>query len=115
MLDGHVKDVTNKYTSNWLYCSRKLRFDEAWWRESLASYVNPDSERDASEDLQVQGTSFALGNKLDFVQPTLIALNWTYLYWMYFLCTDAFCDSVADEEAITNKHLWLQESSFVSA
>ncbi|XP_052778468.1 DNA repair protein complementing XP-C cells-like [Mya arenaria] len=34
--NGHLKDVTARYASQWLTETRKLRVDRDWWGETLA-------------------------------------------------------------------------------
>jgi len=51
--DGCVKDLTKKYAGHWLSCSRRLRLDEAWWRDVLQQYAVRNSAMDDSENRHI--------------------------------------------------------------
>ncbi|XP_052779234.1 DNA repair protein complementing XP-C cells-like [Mya arenaria] len=51
--DGHIKDVTARYASQWLTETRKLRVDRDWWGETLAPYSSQDKQADEQEDQQM--------------------------------------------------------------
>ncbi len=55
---GHVKDVTQRYDSNFMSHTRKLRVDKEWWDITLLPYKSKDTVKDQTEDLQLQGTYY---------------------------------------------------------
>ncbi|WAR25678.1 XPC-like protein [Mya arenaria] len=55
--DGHIKDVTARYASQWLTETRKLRVDRDWWGETLAPYSSQDKQADEQEDQQMAAST----------------------------------------------------------
>ena len=53
--DGSVKDITAKYTPQWLSHTRKRRVDSDWWRESLEPYASANVELDDQENQAIKG------------------------------------------------------------
>ena len=49
-----MKDVTQRYASNWMSHTRKIRVDSEWWQETLAPYQPKNKERDHEESLQLK-------------------------------------------------------------
>ena len=49
-----MKDITQKYASNWVTQTRKLRIDEDWWRETLYPYKPIDLIKDKTEDYLIE-------------------------------------------------------------
>lgn len=45
-----VKDVTRRYSPNWLKVTRKLRVEEKWWDETLSIWKEEDSVMSKAED-----------------------------------------------------------------
>jgi len=56
--DNSVKDVTSRYASDWMHTTRKLRVAPDWWQIVLASYCDPDLEREKRENKELKGSSF---------------------------------------------------------
>ncbi len=54
-LDGCVKDVTQRYDSNWNTETCKQRPDKQWWDITLVPYKTKDSHREQTENLQMEG------------------------------------------------------------
>lgn len=55
--NGHVKDVTARYSSKWLTDTRKLRVgivDKDWWKNTLAPYATNNKDRDSKENQDLQ-------------------------------------------------------------
>ena len=56
--DNCVKDVTSRYASDWMHSTRKLRVAPKWWQAVLASYCDPDLDREKKENIELKGSSF---------------------------------------------------------
>uniref|UniRef100_A0AAY4DUD4 Xeroderma pigmentosum, complementation group C n=1 Tax=Denticeps clupeoides TaxID=299321 RepID=A0AAY4DUD4_9TELE len=52
--DGCVKDLSSRYDLTWMTSSRKRRVDQEWWEETLGFYKPLVSERERSEDRELQ-------------------------------------------------------------
>ncbi|XP_029652958.1 DNA repair protein complementing XP-C cells homolog isoform X1 [Octopus sinensis] len=52
--DGYLKDLTARYSDDFLVKTRKLRVDKEWWDETLKPYVNTSAD-DVKEDEQIKG------------------------------------------------------------
>ena len=48
-MKGLVKDVTRRYSSNYLTQSRKLRVDENWFGETLSPWLDRDNKKEDTE------------------------------------------------------------------
>jgi len=55
-----VKDLTQKYDTNWMTGTKKLRVDDAWWTETLAPYHVIETNKIKQEDKEIQGTKTLL-------------------------------------------------------
>lgn len=51
--DGYLKDVTPRYSTQWMLKTRKLRVQEEWWEKTMKVYLNQD-EDNKIEDTQIQ-------------------------------------------------------------
>lgn len=55
--NGHVKDLTARYSSKWLTDTRKLRVgiaDKDWWKSTLVPYTTTNKDRDNKENQDMQ-------------------------------------------------------------
>ena len=48
-MKGQVKDVTRRYSSNYLTQSRKLRVDEQWFESTLCPWLDRDNKKEDTE------------------------------------------------------------------
>lgn len=48
-----LRDLTSRYASRWLIFNRKLRPDQPWWDETIASYESSDKKGNKKEDEQL--------------------------------------------------------------
>jgi len=56
-VDGVVKDITAKYSTNWATSLKRLRLDEQWWSEVLEPFKPPAScVRNLTEDQHIHGS-----------------------------------------------------------
>lgn len=51
--DGYLKDVTPRYSSQWMLKTRKLRVQEEWWEKTMKPYLKIDEDNER-EDTQIQ-------------------------------------------------------------
>ncbi|XP_033746540.1 DNA repair protein complementing XP-C cells-like [Pecten maximus] len=51
---GYIKDVTARYSANWLTDTRKLRTDPDWIEETFVPYVDPDTGAVDREDTAIK-------------------------------------------------------------
>lgn len=52
--DGFIKDVTQRYCSNWHTETRKLRVDKRWWRRTVRRFAGKKTSRDRKEDEELE-------------------------------------------------------------
>ena len=51
---GKMKDLTQKYDSNWMTGTKKLRVEDDWWEETMAPYRVRENKKNKQEDDQLQ-------------------------------------------------------------
>lgn len=51
---GKIKDITQKYDSNWMISTRKLRVESDWWEELIKPYHVKETKKTRLEDEQIQ-------------------------------------------------------------
>lgn len=51
---GHVKDVTQRYDTEWMTSTRKRRIDAEWWEETLMPYTSPSTTQEEREDAEFE-------------------------------------------------------------
>ena len=49
-----MKDLTQKYDSNWMTGTKKLRVEDDWWEETMAPYRVRENKKNKQEDDQLQ-------------------------------------------------------------
>lgn len=51
---GKFKDLTQKYDSNWMTGTKKLRVDDEWWQAMISPYMVKESKKTKQEDVELQ-------------------------------------------------------------